>query len=143
MSRSTPINQLPQQPEESGNKDLVKDILDQMENDNQAAEADYQKTQNAYHDQQFGVNPYDDGEEEMLEDDYYPEPTDFKSKVVNTVKEPLVVAVIFFVLSQKVVDGILKKSLARFEGHPYAGLMVLAIKAVLAGVVFYAVKRFT
>lgn len=146
MSRSTPIEQLPQNGGTGGSTDLVKDILDQMENENNEVEAEYNKKQNEYQEHQFGVNPAGDfaGVEEEDDEpiDDYDEPYGFKDRILNEIKPSVIVAVLFFALNQPLFTGILKKALARFSDNPYVSIIILVAKSLIAGLAFYLLRRF-
>lgn len=57
---STPINQVQTSNDNSGDDDIVQDILNQMDKEAQEVEQDYNQQQDNYNDQQFGMDPQND-----------------------------------------------------------------------------------
>ena len=166
--KATPISALPRGPSSQGEDDqqFIQNILKQMKDDNQESEQSYQQTQQAYNNQQFGVNPaeqhqmnqkqiqemqqqqYNQPDEQQYENEKqyaYPEevPLTLFEKIKRDVKAPLLFLVLYFVLCLPMVRTFGATQLARFTQNANYQLYGSSLLLGLVGaVIFYLVSRF-
>ena len=137
MSKSTPINQIRN---EGDNSELVNNILNDYEKSEQSEEMPPQEQQRQEYDEreEFQYDP-----RRQHDDRYYgqemvgsPPPPD---NWMNEAKGPLLVMLLVFITNLGIVDQTLEKYIP-FIGE--GSMLGLAAKALLAGVLFYILKRF-
>ena len=121
-SRSTPLNQLPQNNGGEDDSQFVDKILKKMETDNSEVDQQYENQQNSYNDQQFGLTPeqlgyqqqqqqqqqqqYMSPEEQQQMQEQYMNQNQFQEqkkslseKVKEGIKQPIIFLVLYMVLS--------------------------------------------
>lgn len=142
MSRATPIDNLPSSGDDGSSGNLVNDIMKQMDNENAEADKNYQQEQDQYQDQQFGVHPYPpDMDDDMQEPMPVPPKKRLDAMILDYVKEPLIIMVLFVVLNQKVVDTMLMKFIPKLFMLG-SDMPSVVFKAAIAAAIFFLLKFF-
>ncbi len=151
MSKSTPISQLRK---EQDNSELVQNILNNMENQpamdpnmDQMPSQQMPNQQMPSHQPRGQPEQYDDYEEEF--EDYYDgpvvkqKPMSTTDQIISEIKGPLLVALLVFLTNFDMVNQLLVKNIPKLAGHGgELNLIGLGLKAIVAGIIFYVVKRF-
>jgi hypothetical protein len=145
MSKSTPLNQLPSKSQE---RDIVQDVLDDLEDD-MPKEVEYDEMEQQHQDR-YNQYQYDQSQisqyKESNPEGYPPQPKgrpehfqnrSFLESVWEEVKLPLLFVVLFVLLNNSAVKDLLSKYLPEnFNSATY----VLATKAFVGAILFYLVK---
>jgi len=140
---STPIAQLRQ---DEDNSSTVNNILNQLEQDNQSGGSQQphpqmqQPQQQQYMEQPNQMEPYEDY------DGYYDGTEEVSmsmtDKIISELKMPLVVVLLVFLTNYGMVNELLIKNLPKLSNGNELNILGLGVKAVLAGLVFYLVRKF-
>lgn len=146
---STPINQLRQ---EEDNSQVVENILNQFEQDGQQAQQMPQPPPQQMEPQHIQQPPQQHGgqmipdEYEEFDDEYYDQVKDRElsqtEEIVEQLKLPLLVVFLVFLTNFDMVNEFLIKNVPRLVTDGNLNMMGIAAKAVLAGLVYYLVKKF-
>jgi hypothetical protein len=140
--RATSLNQLPVT-KEIEDSNIVQDIINQMDSDNIQQSNEQQNENEIYQNQQFNKQPIPQEQQTYYENEneYEPQYIEEPVSIQSMLKEPLLVAIIVFVvLNPKVfslVSGVLSKYKV-FENH----YLIYALLALVSGVVFFGVKKY-
>ena len=146
---STPINQLRQEEDKS---QVVENILNQFEQDGQQAQQMPQPPPQQMEPQHIQQPPQQHGgqmipdEYEEFDDEYYDQVNDRElsqtEEIVEQLKLPLLVVFLVFLTNFDMVNEFLIKNVPRLVTDGNLNMMGIAAKAVLAGLVYYLVKKF-
>jgi hypothetical protein len=146
---STPINQLRQ---EEDNSQVVENILNQFEQDGQQAPQMPQPPPQQMEPQHMQQPPQQHGgqmipdEYEGFDDEYYDQVQERElsqtEEIVEQLKLPLLVVFLVFLTNFDMVNELLIKNVPRLVTDGNLNMMGIAAKAVLAGLVYYLVKKF-
>lgn len=133
---STPISQLRN---EGDNSQMVDGILSQLEQEDGAPQHRQQMPQQQQQPQQM-----EDEYEEY--EDYYDQVQERQlsasEQMISEFKLPLLVVFLVFLTNFGMVNDMLLKNIPRLGGDGELNMMGLMVKALVAGVVFYLVKKF-
>lgn len=138
MSKSTPINQLRQ----DDNSEVVQNILNEMDTNPQMQSSQPMPQGGKQPRYQQEYEPEDDYDEQ---DQYYMPQKELSltEKIISELKGPLLVAVLVFVINLNLFDDLLVKYVPKIAGiDGGVGMIGLLIKAVIAGALFYVIKKF-
>ena len=145
MGKSTPINQLRQ---EQDNTELVQNILADMENQPNQMEEQQMSQQAPQQQQQQQQEQFDQDYEDEYEgyEDYGPmvqqKPMTATEQIIDEVKLPLLVVLLVFLTNFGQINQLIVQNVPRLASGGELNILGIAVKALVAGVVFYVVKRF-
>lgn len=164
--KATPINALPNGQQQGNGEDeqFIKNILNQMNEDNAESEQAYNQTQQTYQQQQFAVNQQQqhamnqqqiaqqqqqqemqyEQDEGNYEEQYEEAPQlTLVDKVKVAVKLPLLFMVFYFVLCLPFVRTFVANQVSRFSQSASVQLYGTSLLlGLIGGVIFYLVNRF-
>lgn len=146
MSKSTPISHLNR---EQDNSQMVQNIMDEYENQDQMG-GQQQMPQAPQHNpsknqEQFSQDQYDDYEEDF--EDYGPvtqqKPLTPTEQIISELKTPLLVVLLVFLTNFGMVNNLIAKNIPKLaESGGELNMLGTIAKALVAGILFYIVKRF-
>jgi len=145
MGKSTPINQLRQ---DQDNTELVQNILADMENQPNQMEEQQMSQQVPQQQQQQQQEQFDQDYEDEYEgyEDYGPmvqqKPMTATEQIIDEVKLPLLVVLLVFLTNFGQINQLIVQNVPRLASGGELNILGIAVKALVAGVVFYVVKRF-
>jgi len=137
MDQGTPINNI-----EENDTELVQSILQEMK----SKENDQQMQQMQQHQQ---MPQYDDDDDDDDVDDYEMEnnhmmyeekPMPLVEKILNELKDPLIVIICFVLFNLPMLDKFAAKFIPMAYHNGNISLIGLMMKAVTVGLLFYGVK---
>lgn len=131
MNKSTPINQIRG---EQDNREAVDKILDEIEGGRGEDMMDQQQMPA----QQDRYEPYG----EQYEPQYEQRMMSTNERIISEVKEPLLVVLLVFITNFSTFNNLLIQYIPKLGEHGELNMLGLLLKAVIAGIVFYAVKKF-
>ena len=145
MPKSTPISQIRK---EQDNSELVQNILNEMENTpSNPQQNSQQNPQQNPQQQQYQIKPKYENEDEYEE--FYDEdiieqqrPMSTTDIITSEMKLPLLVVFLVFLTNFDMVNQLIMKNVPKLATGGELNVYGLVIKALLAGIVFYIVKRF-
>ncbi len=140
--RATSINQLPVN-KESEDSNIVQDIINQMDSDNIQISNEQQQENEIYQNQQFNKQPIPIPQEQQTyyEDEYEPQYIDEPISLQSMLKEPLLVAIIVFIMLNPKVFSLVSNGLSNYKVFENQYL-IYALLALVSGVVFFGVKKY-
>jgi hypothetical protein len=142
--RATSINQLPIN-KESEDSNIVQDIINQMDSDNIQLSNEQQQENDIYQNQQFNKQPIpipqDQEQQQYYEDEYEPQYIEEPVSIQNILKEPLLVAIIVFIMLNPKVFDLVSNALSKYKVFENQYL-IYALLALVSGVVFFGVKKY-
>lgn len=140
--RATSINQLPAT-KESEDSNIVQDIINQMDSDNIQQSNEQQQENDIYQNQQFNKQPIPIPQEQQTyyEDEYEPQYIEEPVSIQAMLKEPLLVAIIVFIMLNPKVFSLVSVALSKYKvfENPY---LIYALLALVSGVIFFGVKKY-
>ncbi len=158
MPRSTPISQL----NKGDNSEMVQNILNDMEQPQmpepmtqmrqpqppmqppmqqpmEQPEYDDEGEDDEENYQDYGQGQ---GQGQMAKMPYYPPGMMGGESLMDQVKGPLIVVVLFILLNLDMVNQMMVKYIPKISAGGNVNMMGLVLKGVVAGLIFYLVKRF-
>lgn len=141
--RATSINQLPVN-KESEDSNIVQDIINQMDSDNIQLSNEQQQENEIYQNQQFNKQPIpipQEQQQQYYEDEYEPQYIEEPVSIQNMLKEPLLVAIIVFIMLNPRVFSLASNVLSKYKVFENEYL-IYALLALVSGVVFFGVKKY-
>jgi hypothetical protein len=142
--RATSINQLPVN-KESEDSNIVQDIINQMDSDNIQLSNEQQQENDIYQNQQFNKQPIpipqEQEQQQYYEDEYEPQYIEEPESIQNMLKEPLLVAIIVFIMLNPQVFALVSNALSKYKFFENQYL-IYALLALVSGVIFFGVKKY-
>lgn len=138
MEQGTPINDI-----EENDTELVQSILQEMK-----SKENEQQMQQMQQQQQQQMPQYDDDDDDDIEDYemennhmmYEEKQTPLVEKILNELKEPLIVIISFVLFNLPMLDKFASKFIPMAYHNGNISLIGLMMKAVTVGLLFYGVK---
>jgi hypothetical protein len=140
--RATSLNQLPVT-KDIEDSNIVQDIINQMDSDNIQQSNEQQHENDIYQNQQFNKQPIPIPQEQQTyyEDEYEPQYIDEPVSIQSMLKEPLLVAIIVFVVLNPKVFSLVSGVLSKYKVFENEYLIYLLL-ALVSGVIFFGVKKY-
>lgn len=137
IDRGTPINQLRG---DQNTSDVVNNILTEMEHQDQPPMAPPSQQRYAPQEEQYEEQYYEDEQEQSAP---VVKQLSFSEKLLSEAKLPVLVVLLVFVANFSQLNKLLVEYVPKVVGNDgNINMLGLLVKAVLAGVLFYVVKKF-
>jgi len=137
VDRATPINQLRG---DQNTSDVVNNILTEMEHQDQPPMAPPSQQRYAPQEEQYEEQYYEDEQEQSAP---VVKQLSFSEKLLSEAKLPVLVVLLVFVANFSQLNKLLVEYVPKVVGNDgNINMLGLLVKAVLAGVLFYVVKKF-